>query len=135
MEVVSLVEQTKASLLPCQGSMIVQLPTGPESDRARRRGELLYLVEIYGHWRGGHGWQRAWCARILAERLPEVGLVWPGPLDMVTIADELRSVRARDVDPVRGRYTRLRGWGVPVWAAVAAGLPHEPLARPLGTLP
>jgi hypothetical protein len=113
----------------------MQLSTDPDADRARRCGELLYLVEIYGHWRGGHRWQRDWCARILAKRFAAVGLVWPGSLDMVIIADELRLVRARDGDPVRRQYARFRGWGVPVWAAVAAGLEPAPLARPKGPMP
>jgi hypothetical protein len=91
-----------------------------------RRGDLVYMVLVAEYLRMGRRPQRQWAAQLLPGLCARAGCRWAGAIDRAWITRELAKVRARPGDYTEESYERWRLRGVPVWAALAAGMTPTP---------
>lgn len=98
---------------------------------ARRRGDLVYLVMVAEHHRRARRAERRWTAEVLPRLCANAGCGWNGGLDQDWVVAELSKVSARPGDYADESYERWRLLGVPVWAALAAGMTPTPGSRKL----
>lgn len=69
---------------------------------------------------------RRWAQRVLPDLCAEVGITWAGSVDWEWLTSELDKVRARPGEYIAESYERWRLNGVPIWAALAAGMTPTP---------
>lgn len=100
-------------------------------DRAGRRFLLVYLVTVAECHRAGRPTIRRWAALALPHACAQVGCEWTGRLDREWVRDELAKVKAEPGEYPEETYERFRASGLPIWAALAAGMTPTPGSRAL----
>ena len=98
---------------------------------ADRRFALLTLVMYAQALREGRRSTRRWAARVVPDACARVGCRWTGGFDRDWILRELGEVKARPGDYTEESYERWRLMGMPIWAALAAGMTPTPGSRKL----
>lgn len=94
-----------------------------------RRFALVYLVHVFEVYRGGLRPARRGASRILPGACAAVGIGWTGRIDQGWILSELAKVRAEPDEYDAESYERWRLLGLPIWAALAAGMTPTPGSR------
>ena len=89
---------------------------------SRRRMDLLSAVLIYDVWRARHHPLSRWADGALTTAMARLGCDWDGRLDREWFTIELTKVKAAPGYYQPGSYERWRHDGVPIWAALGAGL-------------
>jgi hypothetical protein len=97
--------------------------------RADRRFALVYLVLVAELDRRGRLTRGPRASAVLPGACAEVGCVWTGRLDRNWVSDELDKVKAVHGEYIAESYERWRLFGLPIWAAVAAGMTPTPGSR------
>lgn len=69
---------------------------------------------------------RRWAAIALPRACADVGCVWTGRFEPEWVRDELGKVKAEPGEYVEESYERFRLSGLPIWAALAAGMAPTP---------
>jgi hypothetical protein len=106
------------------------------TDRANRRFALVHLVLVAECRRAGRRTQRRWADVVLPLVCAQVGCEWTGSLDLEWVRSELHEVTAEPGEYIEESYERWRLNGLPIWAAVAAGLsPTDGSRKILGRRP
>ncbi|GAA2033794.1 hypothetical protein GCM10009839_37820 [Catenulispora yoronensis] len=96
---------------------------------SNRRFALVYLVHVFEVYRGGRRPARRSASGILPSACADVGIEWTGQVDRDWITSELTKVQAVPGDYDVESYERWRLLGLPVWAALAAGMAPTPGSR------
>jgi hypothetical protein len=96
------------------------------SDRAEHRFRLVYVVLVAECHRAGPPNIHRWAAAALPYACKQVGSVWTGRLEREWILGELGKVMAEPGEYAEGSYERFRLLGLPIWAALAAGMTPTP---------
>lgn len=94
-----------------------------------RRFALVYLVHAFEVYRSGLRPARRHASAILPGACAGVGIAWTGRVDLDWIESELTKVQAAPGDYTAESYERWRLLGLPVWAALAAGMVPTPGSR------
>ena len=96
--------------------------------RAERRFALVYLVRVEEGLRSGRV-RRSWAVGVLPRACERVGTHWTGSLDKAWVRTELVKTKAEPGEYAAESYERWRLSGLPIWAALAAGMAPTPGSR------